>query len=246
MRSVAVLRCGNRRGPHPRRFYTRPARTVGHARDGRDELPGTFAPQCRLAVQLSTQANGRHERLHRTLKQETAQPPATNRRSQQRALDRFRQEYNELRPHEALQMRTPAAVYAPSARKFPARVPEPEYPASMLVRSVRPHGHFRWKKEDVFLSEVLWGEPVGLLADDERWYTIYFAQLPIARFDSQQLCVRPLPKSSGFCKVSAGERVASLPLHPIPSLQRSKKCQGCARSKVSGMPPAAQNAFDLN
>ena len=86
----------------------------------------------------------------------------------------------------------------------------------------------------------------GLLADDERWYTIYFAQLPIARFDSQQLCVRPLPKSSGFCKVSAGERVASLPLHPIPSLQRSKKCQGCARSKVSGMPPAAQNAFDLN
>src|SRR5229473_1257757 len=55
--------------------------------------------------------NGRHERMHRTLKQETADPPAANRRKQQRALDRFRQEYNEVRPHEALGMRTPAEVY---------------------------------------------------------------------------------------------------------------------------------------
>src|SRR3990172_6052004 len=96
--------------------------------------------------------NGRHERMHRTLKQEAAQPPSANRRSQQRALDRFRQEYNEVRPHEALGMRTPAAVYEPSVRQFPARLPEPEYSASMLVRSVRPRGHFRWKKDDVFLS----------------------------------------------------------------------------------------------
>src|SRR6266853_1837916 len=66
--------------------------------------------------------NGRHERMHRTLKQEVAQPPAANRRKQQRALDRFRQEYNEVRPHEALGMRTPAEVYELSARKFPEHV----------------------------------------------------------------------------------------------------------------------------
>ena len=72
--------------------------------------------------------NGRHERMHRTLKQETAEPPAANRRAQQRAFDRFRQEYNEQRPHEALAMQTPAAIYAPSPRSYPARVPEPEYP----------------------------------------------------------------------------------------------------------------------
>ncbi len=125
--------------------------------------------------------NGRHERMHRTLKQETAQPPAANRREQQRMLDRFRQEYNQVRPHEALQMQTPAAVYQPSARPFPARLPEPDYPENMLVRSVRPHGHFRWKKDDVFLSEVLWGERVGLMPEDDRWFTIYFAQLPLAR-----------------------------------------------------------------
>src|SRR5260370_336338 len=84
---------------------------------------------------------GRHERMHRTLKQETAQPPAANRREQQRTLDRFRQEYNQLRPHEALQMQTPAAVYQPSPRKFPPSVPEPAYPENMLVRSVPPHDH---------------------------------------------------------------------------------------------------------
>ncbi len=160
--------------------------------------------------------NGRHERMHRTLKQETAQPPAANRREQQRTLDRFRQEYNHVRPHEALQMQTPAAVYQPSARTFPERVPEPQYPEPMLVRSVRPHGHFRWKKYDVFLSEVLWGERVGLLPEDDRWFTIYFAQLPIARFDSHKLQVTPLPETGGCDNVTAGEG-ASAPspaVHP--------------------------------
>jgi transposase InsO family protein len=108
--------------------------------------------------------NGRHERMHRTLKQEAAQPPAANRREQQRALDRFRQEFNELRPHEALEMQTPAAIYQPSARPFPARVPEPDYPKDMLVRSVHPHGHFRWKKGDILLERNSLGRAGGLAA----------------------------------------------------------------------------------
>jgi len=70
MRSVAVLRYGNRRGPHPRRFYTRPVRIAGHATDGTDELPGTFAPQRRLAVQLPTQANGHVESFNGRLRDE--------------------------------------------------------------------------------------------------------------------------------------------------------------------------------
>jgi transposase InsO family protein len=170
--------------------------------------------------------NGRHERMHRTLQQEAAQPPAANRRQQQQALDRFRQQYNEVRPHEALQMRTPAAVYQPSARKFPARVPEPDYPQTMLVRSVRPHGHFRWKKYDVFLSAVLWGERVGLLAEDDRWFTIYFAQLPLARFDSRKLRVTPLPATEGFDKVGAGERDASPSPAPHPRTEPDQKVSG--------------------
>jgi putative transposase len=167
--------------------------------------------------------NGRHERMHRTLKQEAAQPPAANRREQQRTLDRFRQEYNEIRPHEALNMQTPAAVYQPSARMFPTRMAEVDYPGTMLVRSVRPHGHFRWKKEDVFLSEVFWGERVGLLSEDDRWFTVYFAQLPLARFDSHKLMVTPLPKIASFANVRAGEEDASsslAPQHPAESVYK--------------------------
>src|SRR5271165_7367704 len=67
--------------------------------------------------------NGRHERMHRTLDQEVAQPPAANRRRQQEAQEHFRREYNEVRPHEALDMQTPAALYQRSAREYPRRVP---------------------------------------------------------------------------------------------------------------------------
>jgi putative transposase len=174
--------------------------------------------------------NGRHERMHRTLKQEAAQPPAANRRKQQQALDEFRQEYNEVRPHEALQMRTPGSVYEPSARAFPARVPEPKYPETMLVRSVRHQGIFRWKKHDVFLSEVLWGERVGLLPEDDRWFTIYFADVPIARFDSGRLRVKPMPKLvEGFVEMEAGE--GEKPPSPAPHPREIEE------QNVSGMRP---------
>ncbi len=174
--------------------------------------------------------NGRHERMHRTLKQEVAMPPAADWRAQQRELDRFRQEYNEVRPHEALEMGTPASVYEPSPREYPARVPEVEYPATMLVRSVHAHGHFRWKKRhDVFVSEVLWGERVGLLPVDDRWFTIYFAQYPIARFDSWQRRVTPLPKRVGFGTNAAGAGDPSPSPAPLP--------RPAAEEKVSEMCP---------
>lgn len=173
--------------------------------------------------------NGRHERMHRTLKQEAAQPPAANRRKQQQALDRFREEYNQVRPHEALEMRTPAEVYQPSPRTFPAQVPEPEYPESMLVRSVRRKGHFRWNKRDVFLSEVLWGERVGLLPEDGRWFTIYFAQYPLARFDSQELRVNRLRKTGRVGK-TAVEEGAAAPSSTNPPLPNGEQ-------KLSGMCP---------
>jgi transposase InsO family protein len=173
--------------------------------------------------------NGRHERMHRTLKQETAQPPAANRRAQQRVFDRFRWEYNEQRPHEALGMQTPALLYEPSPRAYPARVPEPDYPATMLVRSVHHQGQIRWKKHEVFLSEVLWGERVGLLPLDERWYTIYFAQFAIARFDSQKLRVLPLSQEESYDIAEAGEGAASPSPAPHPLTEEGQK--------VSGMPP---------
>ena len=173
--------------------------------------------------------NGRHERMHRTLKQETAMPPAADHRAQQRALDRFRQEYNQVRPHEALHMQTPASIYVSSSRSFPARLPEPEYADTMRVHSVRRKGHFRWHKQDVFLSEVLWGERVAFLPVDDRWFTIYFAQFPLARFDSQKLHVLPLPQAKDRDIADAGEGKVSPSPAPHP-LHESEQ-------KVSGMCP---------
>jgi transposase InsO family protein len=137
--------------------------------------------------------NGRHERMHRTLAEETASPPAATARGQQRAFDRFRQMFNQERPHQALEMRTPSAVYEPSPRQYPARVREPEYGSALQVRRVHQHGQFCWKHQDVFLSKVLYGENIGLLPVDDRYYRLYFAAVPLARFDSHELRVTPLP-----------------------------------------------------
>jgi transposase InsO family protein len=170
--------------------------------------------------------NGRHERMHRTLKQEVTQPAAANRREQQRMMDRFREAYNQVRPHEALQMRTPAEVYARSPRRFPRRLPEVEYPATMLVRSVRHKGEFSWKNHDVFVSEVLSGERIGLLPVNEHCYTIYFAQFPIAHFDSRQAYLTRLPKQGLTTKIDAGERDASPSPAPLPLNLKDEKVSG--------------------
>jgi transposase InsO family protein len=162
--------------------------------------------------------NGRHERMHRTLKQETASPPSANARAQQHAFDRFRREYNEERPHQALAMQTPNAVYTPSAREYPARVPEPEYGSGFQVRRVAEHGQFRWNGQKVFLSDTLAGESVGLLPIDERFYTVYFAAFPIARFDSQQPMIRSLVEAKDYFGAGAREgEVLPFPCIPSPS-----------------------------
>src|SRR5271165_1375599 len=178
--------------------------------------------------------NGRHERMHRTLKAETAAPPEANRRAQQRSFDRFRQEYNQVRPHQALAMQTPAAVYVPSPREYPARVPEPEYGSALTVRRVDCTGHFSWKHDSVFLSEVLEGERVGLLPIDDRYFTIYFAELPLARFDRQRRRVVALPKpqpclrpeAEEFVMDEAGEGDASPSPAPHPLTEPDQKVSG--------------------
>jgi transposase InsO family protein len=138
--------------------------------------------------------NGRHERMHRTLKEATVSPPRANRRAQQRAFDQFRQEYNQLRPHQGLAMQTPKAVYTSSPRPYPARVREPEYDTAMKVRRVFKHGQFFWQHHDVFLSKVLYGERIGLLPIDDRYYRVYFATTPIARLDTRKLRIERLWK----------------------------------------------------
>jgi putative transposase len=121
--------------------------------------------------------NGRHERMHQTLKQETASPPQANLRQQQQAFQRFEREYNEQRPHEALGYRTPTQVYVASTRVYPSRLPELEYPAGVHLRVIAHHGDLRWKNGRAFVSEVLAGECVGLLEVEADFLEVYYGPL---------------------------------------------------------------------
>ena len=90
------------------------------------------------------QQNGRHERMHRTLKDETANPPAATLAEQQRCFDRFVHEFNVDRPHEALGFKTPASLHRPSARSYPCALREPVYADDLAVRRVRSNGEIKW------------------------------------------------------------------------------------------------------
>jgi len=130
------------------------------------------------------QQNGRHERMHRTLKQATASPPARNRRAQQQRFDEFRREYNEDRPHEALGQATPASFYGPSARQYPRRVAEVEYPARWQVRRVSSSGQMRWKSEYVFVAHPLETETVGLEPIADGYWRVWFSFYEIGVLDA--------------------------------------------------------------
>jgi transposase InsO family protein len=113
------------------------------------------------------QQNGRLERLHLTLLQDTAKPPARSLREQLERLHRFQRLYNEERPHQALGNDTPAEHYAVSPRRFDGVLREPDYAVGHTVRRVRHNGEIRWQGNTIYISEALAGEPIGLIEDED-------------------------------------------------------------------------------
>lgn len=131
----------------------------------------------------SPQQNGRHERMHATLKEETANPPAETPVVQQAAFDRFQHTFNQVRPHEALGQKTPASRYTPSPRAYPDRIEEPTYDAEHAVRRVRSNGAIKWGGELVFISEALIGEPVGVAETLSGDWIVRFADVRLGHID---------------------------------------------------------------
>jgi transposase InsO family protein len=119
------------------------------------------------------QQNGRLERLHLTLLQDTANPPARSLREQLERFRVFQHTYNQERPHAALGNDTPAAHYVASSRRFDGVLRQPEYDAHRVVRRVRPNGAIRWKDREIYISVALIGEPVGLGERDEGWQVMF-------------------------------------------------------------------------
>jgi transposase InsO family protein len=134
--------------------------------------------------------NGRHERMHSTLKAETARPPRSSFSAQQRAFDRFQAEYNDERPHEALGQEVPASLYRPSLRGYPRRLPEVEYPAHFETRLAYPNGVISFGTSQWYVSACLAGERVGLEpCVDGRW-RVHFGWVPIGVLDPRQAAER--------------------------------------------------------
>ncbi len=131
--------------------------------------------------------NGRHERMHRTLKAEAISPPRKNLNEQQRAFDRFQAVYNNDRPHEALGQKTPASMYRRSIREYPVKLPETEYPTSFSVRRVKANGCLKWQSTELYLSGALSGELVGLKEIETGIWTVYFSFYPIGIMDERTL-----------------------------------------------------------
>ena len=141
--------------------------------------------QPRLIEPGNPQQNGRHERMHLTLKQLACNPAADNARAQQKAFDKFRTHFNNRRPHESLNQTRPADLYTPSPRQYPSRLPEIEYSAGIQPRRVNTNGVIKWHRREVFLSEVLAGEFVGVQPIDDGLWLLLFGTLVLGYYSDR-------------------------------------------------------------
>lgn len=141
--------------------------------------PERIAPGC-------PQENGRHERMHRTLKAATAKPPKGNMAAQQRAFNRFRKEFNEERPHQALgRGQCPIDVHRRSLREYPEKLPALEYPDGFEIRKVKCGGYIKLFGEPIYTTRQLTGEYVGLEPLDHGRWQLYFGTLKLGVIDER-------------------------------------------------------------
>jgi len=138
----------------------------------------------------SPQQNGAHERMHRTLKAATARPPHAHLAAQQRAFNRFRVLYNDERPHQFLDGRTPASLYHPSPRPYPGTLPPIEYPGHYIPKRVTNAGTIRFKKRLLFIANALKQHVLGLEEVDDGIWSIYFCNVLLARVDERDYIIR--------------------------------------------------------
>ena len=133
------------------------------------------------------QQNGRHERMHLSLEQSQERTARANLAQQQRALDKFREEYNEHRPHEALGQRTPGQLYMGSPRIYTGRLPQArEYPREWRARQVRTGGRMKWEGREINVTLALAGERIGLEPVDDGKWVVWYEQMELGTFDERR------------------------------------------------------------
>jgi transposase InsO family protein len=140
-----------------------------------------------LTEPSSPAQNGRHERMHRTLKAEATRPPAGHLAAQQVRFNRFREEYNQERPHEALGQEPPASAYRRSRRQFPRKLAPIEYPKHLEKRYVSENGGIRWNCAWVNVTTTLAHQYVGLEEVGDGLWDVYFSRLRLGRLDERRM-----------------------------------------------------------
>lgn len=140
--------------------------------------------------------NGRHERMHRTLKQATTHPAAQNLLQQQAKFDDFTQEYNYERPHEALGMKRPGDLYQPSKRVY-SGLPEVEYPMHDHTITVTQCGRICLGSKKINLSKVFAGQNVGVKEEDDGIWRVSFMHYDLGYFDLDTRRVEPVDNPFG-------------------------------------------------
>lgn len=216
LRVVAVAKTD---GAHVWSIFDAAFREFGLPRRVRSDNGAPFASMgagglCSLSVKLikagvvperidpaSPQQNGRLERLHRTLKADTARPPAATLRGQAQRFRSFQSTYNDERPHEAIGLIVPASLYVASPRRWSGRLEAPAYDAHTHVRRVRHSGEIKWRGDLIYLSMTLVGEPVGISeADDGSWLVSYGPVLLGTLADGRLRRPRPGRVSADRCQ----------------------------------------------
>ena len=138
--------------------------------------------------------NGRHERMHLTLQQETVRPPAKNISHQQKRFNRFQKIFNEQRPHEGINMNPPSQFYQPSKRIYPSRIPALTYPDHDWTVSVRVRGWISTGGgKKVLIGRAFKGQNLGIKEIEENLYEVSFMKYIIGYYESGQDYLTPVP-----------------------------------------------------
>jgi len=136
------------------------------------------------------QQNGRHERMHLTLKHEATQPASFNFLQQQSRFDDFVDEFNNERPHQAIGMKYPGELYTPSVREYSAPEP-PEYPFHDLTIQVTHCGRICLNGRKINLSTVFAGQFVGIREVSDKIWLVSFMDYDLGIFDEDSNRVQP-------------------------------------------------------
>jgi transposase InsO family protein len=142
------------------------------------------------------QQNGRHERMHRTLKAETTRPSGMNSLQQQARFDAFISEFNDERPHEAIAMKVPAEIYSPSSRAY-GGLPELEYPFHDRDILVTACGRICMMRKKINVSTVLAGQRLGIKEVDDSIWLVSFMHYDLGYIDLEQRTLQTIDNPFG-------------------------------------------------